>query len=131
LAPELVLYREVEARPNQRDWIVEHDDYFHIRVPEGKTLSNEVFGKPCLIEMGDSSRFSGCVIQGFANVYGEREYTFEKVFLDGTRMGTETERSVLNVFRSERPLFIDIDIVGHDRWPGAISFEGVTGVTVL
>jgi hypothetical protein len=92
------LFREVNAKPFQRsDWIDDHGDYLHIRIPPGKVLENMELPKPCLIEFGEYSTLRKCNVIGFANLYGKYA-TVETCHFDGRHMRMDEDRAVMSLY---------------------------------
>ncbi|WP_186065097.1 twin-arginine translocation signal domain-containing protein [Burkholderia gladioli] len=104
---KIAAFRSVRAHPSAGyDWIVEHPDYFHIRIPEGKTLARVDFPKPCLIEFGRYSTLAECRVKGFANAYGDW-FALRDIQVDARQMLVKDDihRPALRIVGSNASLY--------------------------
>lgn len=99
-----------------RDWIEDRNDFYIVRIPDGKTFAKETLTKPTLFVFGLGSVVDRVQVSGFVNLCGGAGTRVTNSFFDCSKCFIEGRKSVVHVASMQGLLIADCQINAGGLW---------------
>lgn len=107
------------------DWVDDRGDFYVVKVPEGKSMSHEVFSKPTIFQLGNGAVLSGLTVHGFCNMYGRGQILIKDSVFDASKCSVDEDRSVVFLDGScgLTGSFDGITVIGNGRSRSGVHYR--------
>jgi hypothetical protein len=91
--PEMVL-------PELHPWVTDMGNFYYVKIPAGRTFSNEKLDKPCVFLFGERSTACNLEINGFVDAHFPQGMFFKDNTIDASRYLIDGRTDAIELFGS-------------------------------